>query len=1208
MDAPTLTFPWQREGFEAWKHGGRTGLVALSPGLPMGDLPYAIIADALDASRSTNILVACAVGEADGIFDTLAERFGMSPTRLIDHHFLEPQDDGTLIVADLEELRTVALTNWGRFASTGLLILLDADGVGQEFGHVLLETPFASRFCLSRQPSATDLLVSRPWAPGFGPLLYRYTEAEARDVGILPRMHYRLHIEMLRKEQDGRGPEGPWEATDIPTRVPAVAASPFARGKARDVAIEVAAAREGLAVIHDGAPIKGASWTGLLTDVPSEYETPPPAWLLADPSAGVRDLLRIATIAFKAHGGPGVVEDTAVLPVPVDLCQVPPWDDRWRSTARQLDRATVALLLADDPGEALGPEDLETLVGVALALRGLPQDTLHGLSTVVADAAAFAHSGKTVPVDRVRKVASSHGGLAAALLVAAEGGPAALLRLAHPGFTPATPDLPHPTLYDARRHAWRGRAFAALAQATSRGDLVTAWGRYPELRFVFPSSLLMEAATAYCKRHRLKGPLDDHDFVPIEDRTKIADGDRDAAYAALKEWSDALGIAEEHEREFLARMHAKQPERERRREGMALPAVKVRRKEKDFAVLDSTQGRFPKTNISPGSEVALVAKGGRDELGRGLVSRISNKSISIEFPDGSPHRLPKLVTVNLTFDAKVFEAYHSAVTGAVRSMQATQPHDNGPDGLLRAALLGEVAGAKKQDQGIDVDNLTPSQKEAIDSVLQGGRVRLIHGPPGTGKTHTLVHLAMALTRAGHSVLVTADSNAAVDNLVVGLRQNGAMAVRVGHAPNIRDERAQVCRVDPLEAPRFVRWAAGQGIVVATTNYGAYRYLDARGSVSPFIFDYVVHDEAGQSTAPSSLAAVMRGRRLVLAGDPLQLPPTVVSMDAKDAGLDQTLFERIEQLTGRDRTRMIKTQFRSRAPIMAFSSERYYEDEIETAPVAAKQDGLPEFPVVAFQHVTGRENPRLRNGSISNDWEVEAVAAVLDEIRPALRENGWNVAVLTPYQAQRERLRRRLDEVEVSTVDGAQGREWDVVLYSAVRSNPKHRLGFLSDERRLNVAVTRARRNFILIGDERTLSDHDGFKQLIGHCKKVRIRYPEPAKTPPGGRGGVRRRGGPKGAGPKGGQGGPAGQGGPGKKRRRRRRGGRGRGGKEGAPSDGEGKTQSSDDAKQGSKRTPRPSAKKSAGGKKPKGDAKQDKGTKDKPGKKGGEGGPDKAD
>ena len=358
-------------------------------------------------------------------------------------------------------------------------------------------------------------------------MLYRATEEEARDLGILPRIEYRLHVEMLKPEAARNrefAPEGPWEAADIPTRLPALQAGPFVRSRARDVAIRRAKETSGLLVIHDGVPVPGAQGTLKLSELPDKQDPAPSAWVLATPTADAKATLRLATVAFKTLGKAGTVEDAVVLPIPVDLCRQPPWSDPWRMAANQLDRVAVGLLLATNVSQAMMPEDLESLVGVALALRGIPAEELYKLTPVVAEAAHAAHAGESIAPDRVIAAARSAGGLAASLLVAAQSGPAHLLRIAHPRFTPVIPDLPHPSLYDARRHAWRGRAFAALANA-AREDLVTAWGRYPELRFVFPSSALLEAATAYCGKHRLKGPLDDEDLRPIADKTTITRGD-----------------------------------------------------------------------------------------------------------------------------------------------------------------------------------------------------------------------------------------------------------------------------------------------------------------------------------------------------------------------------------------------------------------------------------------------------------------------------------------------------------------------------------------------------------------------------------------------------------------------------------------------------------------------------------------------------------
>src|ERR1041385_386610 len=257
-------------------------------------------------------------------------------------------------------------------------------------------------------------------------------------------------------------------------------------------------------------------------------------------------------------------------------------------------------------------------------------------------------------------------------------------------------------------------------------------------------------------------------------------------------------LAEEHERAFLADMPARRPERERRREGVALPNLFVANRGPDAITFEAKDGRLPITNIAPGSEVAVVEAGEREELCRGLVGKISRRSVTVEFPAGAPrHQLPRALTVNLVFDAKVFEAYHSAVLGAQRALSATTPVDDGPDGLLRACMLGETDPPASMRQELKGGVLTPSQREAINTVLSGGRVRLIHGPPGTGKTHTMVPLAMARARAGHSVLVPSDSNAAVDNLVVGLRRNGSLVVRVGHAVDLRDEAAEAARIDQI---------------------------------------------------------------------------------------------------------------------------------------------------------------------------------------------------------------------------------------------------------------------------------------------------------------------------------------------------------------------------------------------------------------------------
>src|SRR5207244_1938933 len=132
-----------------------------------------------------------------------------------------------------------------------------------------------------------------------------------------------------------------------PTRLPLGEAGPFIRSRARDVAIRRAREQPGLVVLHDGVPVPGAGATMRLPDLPDKHAEPPSGWLLATPSADAKAILRLATVAFKTLGRPGAVEDAVVLPVPVDLCRVPPWNEKWRMAANQIDRVVAGLLLAE---------------------------------------------------------------------------------------------------------------------------------------------------------------------------------------------------------------------------------------------------------------------------------------------------------------------------------------------------------------------------------------------------------------------------------------------------------------------------------------------------------------------------------------------------------------------------------------------------------------------------------------------------------------------------------------------------------------------------------------------------------------------------------------------------------------------------------------------------------------------------------------------
>jgi len=256
------------------------------------------------------------------------------------------------------------------------------------------------------------------------------------------------------------------------------------------------------------------------------------------------------------------------------------------------------------------------------------------------------------------------------------------------------------------------------------------------------------------------------------------------------------------------------------------------------------------------------------------------------------------------------------------------------------------------------------------------------------------------------------------------------------------------------------------------------------------FDLVVIDEATQATEPSALIPLIKARRAVLAGDHKQLPPTVLSREAERGGLGVSLFERMISLHP-EASALLDTQYRMHPKIMEFPAKAFYEGKLRSAEglekmglsdllaFPAEDPALDDRPVV-FLDTSGRSPERTRRGSPSkeNPGEAEMVRGLVKELL-GLGLDPSQVGVIAPYEDQVKLLREILPEgVEARTVDGFQGREKEVIVLSLVRSNPSGRIGFLNDRRRLNVAITRARRKLIVIGDAGTLSTDRVYRDFV----------------------------------------------------------------------------------------------------------------------------------
>ena len=263
------------------------------------------------------------------------------------------------------------------------------------------------------------------------------------------------------------------------------------------------------------------------------------------------------------------------------------------------------------------------------------------------------------------------------------------------------------------------------------------------------------------------------------------------------------------------------------------------------------------------------------------------------------------------------------------------------------------------------------------------------------------------------------------------------------------------------------------------------------------FDLAVIDEACQSTEPGNWIPLMRCVRVVLAGDHQELPPTVLSEKAAVEGFRLSLMERVINLYGDEVTRLLDVQYRMHEQIMAFSSEQFYEGQL-IGHESVREHLLCDLPGVEKTELT--ETPIQFIDSAGANWDEELEPDGLSKRNPkeaelilkkadALVAAGMNpkdIAIIAPYAAQARMIRRQCKhrQLEVDTVDGFQGREKEAVLITCVRSNSIGEIGFLSDARRMNVALTRARRKLIVIGDSATLGTNEFFSKLLDYFESV----------------------------------------------------------------------------------------------------------------------------
>lgn len=546
----------------------------------------------------------------------------------------------------------------------------------------------------------------------------------------------------------------------------------------------------------------------------------------------------------------------------------------------------------------------------------------------------------------------------------------------------------------------------------------------------------------------------------------------------------------------------------------------------------------------------------------GVVIRAKSDSLKLALDcEDEPDWLDEgKVGLDLSYDERTY----NEMDKALRAVLAAKGDRTA---LLRDVLLGQKAPENKQrHHDIVLPYLNESQNEALNGIARAEDLAIVHGPPGTGKTHTLIHAISHTLKSEKQVLVCAASNLAVDLLVEKLAAAGINVVRVGHPARISNavlqnsldvrvaihrqhkdikslrKDAEKSRREALkfkrnfsrekrelrktllreardlqkEARRLERFILKDVIdkaqvVACTLATAGGSIMEGRHFSSLFI------DEAAQALGPSCWIPILKADRVIFAGDHCQLPPTVKSRAAEKGGLSVSLFETAiahqpEQAV------MLRTQYRMHEQIMEFSNRKFYHHDLVAAESVANQ----KFELLKESQMAGKafhfvdtagcgydEELNPESKSTSNPGEagllLRHLGAFLGEFKkpPKLEEGSFpepdssrpaSIGIISPYKDQVKLLRKLVKEekalwpwlkrINVDTVDGFQGQERDVIYISMVRSNERGVIGFLGDTRRMNVALTRARFNLVVIGDSATLGNHGFYKDFLDYVDET----------------------------------------------------------------------------------------------------------------------------